>query len=249
MSETGAGGAAAPHAAAAGQSTSRQEGGAVRARSLDKSYRLGGEEVVVLRGADLDLAAGEAVAVIGPSGSGKSTLLHILGTLERPDAGSVEIDGVDLSSLEGERLSRFRSDRVGFVFQDHHLLPQYGVLQNVLMPTLAHPGAVGTRQRAEQLLGAVGLAHRLDHRPAQLSGGERQRAAIARALINRPSLLLCDEPTGNLDGATADVVGDLLFELHRREGGTMVVVTHSLDLAGRFPRTLRLDKGQLREAS
>jgi lipoprotein-releasing system ATP-binding protein len=231
----------------AANTVERNPGGRIEVRGLDKSFRLGEEEVAVLKGVDLELAAGSSVAVVGPSGSGKSTLLHLVGTLDRPDAGTIRIDGVDLASLAGDALSRFRSDQIGFVFQDHHLLPQHTVLQNTLIPTLAHRGAFGGRRRAELLLDAVGLSHRLDHRPAQLSGGERQRAAIARALINRPSVLLCDEPTGNLDAATASTVSDLLFDLHAQEGGTMIVVTHSHDLAQRFPSTLRLEGGLLVE--
>ncbi|MEM1249890.1 MAG: ABC transporter ATP-binding protein [Acidobacteriota bacterium] len=204
-----------------------------------KDYETGHSPLTVLDGLDLRLEAGDALAVTGPSGCGKSTLLHILGTLEPPTSGAVRIDGVDPFALPEAELASFRGREVGFVFQDHHLLPQFNVLQNVTLPTLA-VGGNETDDRARELLAAVGLEERLTHRPAQLSGGERQRVAIARALINRPSLLLCDEPTGNLDPKTAEVVADLLFDLQARERRTMVVVTHSEELAERFENRLRL---------
>jgi len=199
----------------------------------------------VLRGVSFELAQGEALAVTGPSGSGKSTLLHLVGTLDSPTSGTVEIDGKDPSALPDKELARFRNRTIGFVFQEHHLLPQYSVLENVLLPALAFPESRdGARSRARELLERVGLGHRLDHRPAELSGGERQRVAVARALINRPSLLLCDEPTGSLDRKTASSVADLLFELHGETGTVMVVVTHSLELADRFERRCELAEGR-----
>lgn len=217
----------------------------IQVRSLTRTYSLGPEQVAVLRDLDLDLAAGEALAVIGPSGSGKSTLLHILGTLDRPSSGSVTIGGLDPFTLPEPELARFRNREVGFVFQDHHLLPQYTALENVLIPTLPF------RQKGEdpepwarELLGRVGLGARLAHRPAELSGGERQRVAVARALIHRPRLLLADEPTGNLDEASATGVADLLFELQAELGAVLVLVTHSLELAARFPRRCRLASGR-----
>ncbi|MDX1502386.1 MAG: ABC transporter ATP-binding protein [Thermoanaerobaculia bacterium] len=220
-------------------------------RGLVKSFELGRERVDVLRGVDLELAPGEALAITGPSGSGKSTLLHLAGTLDRPDEGSVRIGGEDPFALPEPRLARFRNRRVGFVFQDHYLLPQYTVLENVLIPTLAFADRGDDERRdeswARELLDRVGLGGRLAHRPAELSGGERQRAAVARALVNRPSLLLCDEPTGNLDEASAAAVADLLIELHAGAGSVMIVVTHSLDLAGRFARRARLAAGRLVE--
>jgi lipoprotein-releasing system ATP-binding protein len=212
---------------------------------LRKRFPTAAGEVEVLRGISLALGAGESLAVTGPSGSGKSTLLHLLGTLDRPSGGSVSIGGLDPFGLPERELARFRNRTVGFVFQDHHLLPQYSVLENVLIPAHAFPDTVpGVEARARELLRRVGLDHRLDHRPAALSGGERQRAAIARALVHLPGLLLCDEPTGDLDGATAASVADLLFELHREERNILIVVTHSLELAGRFPRRVHLQEGR-----
>ncbi|MCG8455259.1 MAG: ABC transporter ATP-binding protein, partial [Holophagales bacterium] len=174
----------------------------LRVHQLEKTYRSGSADPVeVLRGVSFELAAGEGVSVTGPSGCGKSTLLQILGTLDRPSSGEVTIGGTHPFELGDEDLARFRNRTVGFIFQDHHLLPQYSVLENVLLPTLAFADAegVGNRGRALDLLDSVGLSHRLDHRPAELSGGERQRVAVARALINAPTLVLCDEPTGSLD--------------------------------------------------
>lgn len=193
----------------------------------------------------MELDAGDALVVTGPSGSGKSTLLHILGALDTPDAGRLTLDGVDPSELSEPELARFRNRTVGFVFQDAHLLPQYTVLENVLMPTLAfRDGREGADDRARDLLRRVGLEHRLEHRPAELSGGERQRAAVARALIRNPTLLLCDEPTGSLDQKTAGAVTDLLFDLHEEERPILVVVTHNPELAERFPRQCRLEEGR-----
>jgi lipoprotein-releasing system ATP-binding protein len=214
-------------------------------QEVSKSFLLGEETVRVLEGANLEMAGGEAAAIVGPSGSGKSTLLHLIGTLDRPDSGSIEIDGRDPLALPEPELARFRNRSIGFVFQDHHLLPQYSVLENILLPTLAFRQDTRAAQaRAAELLRGVGLEHRLAHRPAELSGGERQRVAVARALINRPSLLLCDEPTGSLDGKTAEAVSDLLIELHRGEGAMLIVVTHSPDLAARFEHRYVLEDGR-----
>jgi lipoprotein-releasing system ATP-binding protein len=219
---------------------------ALKLEDVHKSFHTETVEVPVLRGITLGLEPGAALAITGPSGSGKSTLLHLIGTLDRPTKGRIEIDGVDRASLPEPRLARFRNRSIGFVFQDHHLLPQYSVLENVLVPTLAFPGeGAGTADRARDLLERVGLGHRLGHRPAELSGGERQRAAVARALINGPGLLLCDEPTGSLDRSTAEAVGALLFELQREEGATLIVVTHSLELAARFEERCELVEGRL----
>jgi lipoprotein-releasing system ATP-binding protein len=214
---------------------------------LAKDYPTRSGPLSVLRDIDLHLERGEAVAVMGPSGSGKSTLLHILGTLDTPTHGTVHLEGQDPFVLPEPELADFRNRRIGFVFQDHHLLPQCSVLENVLIPTLVSSGgpneALGL---ARQLLKRVGLGDRLDHRPAELSGGERQRVAVARALIQRPVLLLADEPTGNLDRQTARSIGRLLLELHREEQTILVVVTHSQELADTFPRILRMEEGTLR---
>lgn len=222
---------------------------ALKVSQLEKSFQGEAQPIEVLRGISFGLEDGASLAVVGPSGSGKSTLLHCLGTLTEPTSGTIEIDGLNPLSLGEAELARFRNTVIGFVFQDHHLLPQYSVLENVLMPTLAFPAdGEGNEARAQYLLERVGLSHRLDHRPAELSGGECQRVAVARALINRPKLLLCDEPTGNLDHATARSVADLLFELHHEEKNILIVVTHSLELADRFPRRFELKEGQIREA-
>jgi len=213
---------------------------------LTKQFPTRAESLEVLRGASLSLSAGENLAVLGPSGSGKSTLLHIIGTLDRPTSGTVRLDGEDPFVLDEPKLADFRCRRIGFVFQDHHLLPQCSVLENVLLPTIAHRGtSADDESRARTLLDRVGLANRLDHRPAELSGGERQRVAVARALIRRPLLLLADEPTGNLDRTTAASVAKLLLELQEQERTMMITVTHSLELAGLFQKRMELDEGKL----
>jgi lipoprotein-releasing system ATP-binding protein len=215
---------------------------------VSKSFPMAGGELPVLANVSLALARGEALAITGPSGAGKSTLLYIIGTLDTPGAGSVRILGQDPFSLNRASLARFRNANIGFVFQDHYLLPQCSVLENVLIPKLAGSGADGAAQeRARMLLEKVGLAERSGHRPAELSGGERQRVAICRALINRPPLLLADEPTGNLDRHTAQSVGTLLLELSREENAMLIVVTHSLELAARLPRHCELVDGKLTE--
>jgi lipoprotein-releasing system ATP-binding protein len=204
--------------------------------------------VEVLRGISFAMVPGQSLAVTGPSGSGKSTLLHLIGTLDKPNAGSIQITDTDPFSLPEPELAKFRNNVIGFVFQDHHLLPQYSVLENVLIPTLAFTRKNGNAEkRAKALLERVGLTSRLDNRPAELSGGERQRVAVARALINRPLLLLCDEPTGNLDHATANSVASLLFELHREEQNLLIIVTHSLELASRCARRFELKEGRCNE--
>lgn len=212
---------------------------------LHKTYagRSGG--VAVLSGASLELTGRESVAIVGPSGSGKSTLLNILGALERPDRGTVSLNGIDPHALDDRQVCLFRNRSVGFVFQEHHLLPQLTLMENVLLPTIVAP-KVEARSRAAQLVARVGLAERAEHRPGELSGGERQRAAIARALVNRPSLLLADEPTGNLDRHTSDAVIDLLLELQRVEAYMLLVVTHSERVAARMDRTLEMIDGRLR---
>ena len=216
---------------------------------ISKSYRTAAGELPVLRDVDLSLGRGDALAITGPSGSGKSTLLYIIGTLDTPTHGTLRILGKDPLSLEGAALAAFRNQNIGFVFQDHYLLPQCTVLENVLVPTLPGSGAGEIETaRARELLGRVGLAERIHHRPAELSGGERQRVAICRALINRPPLLLADEPTGNLDQHTARSVGTRLLELAREQQSLLIVVTHSTELASRFPRHVDLTNGHLLDA-
>ncbi len=215
--------------------------------NLTRSFPTRGGALSVLRGVSLTMNAGEAVAVTGPSGSGKSTLLQIIGTLDEPTAGTVTLDGVNPFQLREAELAAFRNRKIGFVFQDHHLLPQCTVLENVLIPTLVTPGLdrAQTEQAARQLLDQVGLAQRLDHRPAELSGGERQRVAIARALILKPPLLLADEPTGNLDRKTAREIADLLMALHRAAKTILIVVTHSAELAATLPKRAEMTDGLL----
>jgi lipoprotein-releasing system ATP-binding protein len=210
-------------------------------RRLGKVFGPQDAPLEILRDVSFEVPAGQSLAITGPSGSGKSTLLHILGSLDTPSSGGVEIDSIDPFALPELELARFRNTVVGFVFQDHHLLPQHSLLENVLIPALAfgrpEPAVV---VRARELLDRVGLSHRLDHRPGQLSGGECQRTALARALLHQPKLLLCDEPTGSLDRRTAQSVADLLFELHAAEGNVMVIVTHHGELAGRCDRSIEL---------
>ena len=200
----------------------------------------------ILCGAQLQMKRGDAVAITGPSGSGKSTLLYIIGTLDEPTGGTVRILGQDPFGMTDAALAGFRNQNIGFIFQDHHLLPQCTVLENVLIPTLAGSGAgPAEEQRAKQLLERVGLAERMTHRPAQISGGERQRVAVCRALINQPALLLADEPTGNLDQHTAEAIGSLLLQLGQEQNTMLICVTHSLQLADRFPKHYQLSDGKL----
>jgi lipoprotein-releasing system ATP-binding protein len=218
----------------------------VRARGLVKGYRDGDRRVEVLRGIDFDVVPGELVAIVGPSGSGKSTLLHLLGTLDRPDDGTVEIAGSDVGELAGARLAAFRNRTIGFVFQFHQLLPDFTALENVMIPgRIAGRDPAGVHAGARALLSEVGLEQRLDHFPSELSGGERQRVALCRALALEPPLLLADEPTGNLDPASGDQVFELLLELQSRHGTTAVVVTHNPAIAERCGRILQLSGGML----
>ncbi|MBI2479103.1 MAG: ABC transporter ATP-binding protein [Planctomycetia bacterium] len=213
-----------------------------------KEYPTRGEPLVVLRDISLALSAGENVAILGPSGCGKSTLLHLIGTLDEPTSGTITLRGDNPFSMSEPQLARFRNRNIGFVFQDHHLLPQLSVLENVLVPTLAE-GSPNDEQieRARDLIGRVGLAERIEHRPAELSGGERQRVAAARALIQNPILLLADEPTGSLDRTNALALGNLLLELQQQENTMLIVVTHSVELATHMSRRLELDDGSLAE--
>jgi lipoprotein-releasing system ATP-binding protein len=216
-------------------------------RGVTKSFPVGDSTVSVLRNASLALAAGSSTAIVGPSGSGKSTVLNLIGTLDRPDSGEILFEGTDLTRLNPAELARFRNRKIGFIFQAHHLLPHCTVLENVLVPALAFQDRAPDEvvQRARQLLDRVGLGARLDHLPGRLSGGERQRAAVVRALVNAPSLLLADEPTGALDRVSAGEIGTLLVELNRERKVTLLVVTHSQELAARMERTLEMRDGAL----
>jgi len=215
---------------------------------VSKVYPTPRGPLVVLSGVSLSMKRGEAAAIMGPSGVGKSTLLYIAGGLEPPTAGQVTLDGGDPYRLPEKELAGFRNRKVGFLFQDHCLLPQCSVLENVLVPSLVVGSRAACQKRACELLEQVGLGERLDHRPSELSGGEKQRVALARALIQQPLVLLCDEPTGNLDEASAGVVADLLLELHRRQETILIVVTHSGDLAARFPQRYELRHANLHPA-
>ncbi|MCA9247483.1 MAG: ABC transporter ATP-binding protein [Planctomycetales bacterium] len=215
-------------------------------RDVCKQFATRGEALRVLDGVSLDLSRGENAAILGPSGSGKSTLLQIIGTLDSPTSGSVRLEGQDPFALDEPALASFRNSQIGFVFQDHHLLPQCSVLENVLIPALATGRAAAADvERARGLIERVGLAERAEHRPGELSGGERQRVAIARAMLRQPVLLLADEPTGNLDQSTAHSITELLLEVSRDEGNVLIVVTHSLELAAALDRRLQLERGKL----
>jgi lipoprotein-releasing system ATP-binding protein len=218
----------------------------IEAAGIVKSYPVGGTSLTVLRDLELHVAAGEMVAIVGASGVGKSTLLHLLGGLDRVDRGAIVVAGIELTSLPDDRLVAFRNRHVGFVFQFHHLLPEFTALENAEMPMrIARIPVAEARPRADEFLRRVGLADRLDHRPGMLSGGEQQRVAVARALVMRPSVLLADEPTGDLDEATADALHQLLREMHRDFGLTSVIATHNPRLAARCDRVVRLEGGRL----
>ena len=219
----------------------------LQVRSLTKSYPTRAGNLDVLRDIELELGRSESLAIMGPSGSGKSTLLYILGTLDKPTSGKVTLDDADPFALNEANLAAFRNRKIGFIFQDHHLLPQCSVLENVLIPTLVNPSdqPQTLEKWARELLDRVGLKDRLDHRPAELSGGERQRVAVARALIHRPTLLLADEPTGNLDQKTAKTVGSLLLELQQGQQTMLIVVTHSRELSQTFPKRMEMSDGRL----
>jgi lipoprotein-releasing system ATP-binding protein len=217
---------------------------------LHKSFETAAGSLEILRGVELSMSRGDSVVVTGPSGSGKSTLLYILGLLDTPTSGEYELLAENMAGLSADRQSDVRNERIGFIFQEHHLLPQCTVLENVLIPTI--PGShdpAERKDRANELLGNVGLGDRLTHRPGQLSGGERQRVAVCRALINDPVLLLADEPTGSLDPKTAESVGELLLQLAADQNTMLLCVTHSLELAGRFPKRCDLQDGKLVEVS
>ena len=216
--------------------------------ALHKSFATGEGTIEVLRGVDLEVAEGERLAILGQSGVGKSTLLHLLGTLDHPSAGRVLFQGKDIFEKSPNELSRFRGESLGFVFQFHHLLPEFSALENVMMPGLLRGMAFAAmRERAGQILREVDLGHRLEHPVGKLSGGERQRVAVARALVLDPQLVLADEPTGNLDPGTGERVADILFELNERRGTALVVVTHNSALAGRLGRAVTLVNGRLEQ--
>jgi lipoprotein-releasing system ATP-binding protein len=214
--------------------------------NVSKQYPTRGEPLDVLQNVSLEMAAGQNLAIVGPSGCGKSTLLHLLGTLDTPTSGKIELNGQDPFQLDEPGLADFRNQNIGFIFQEHHLLPQLSVLENVLVPALAsgEPSAE-ILQRAHDLIQRVGLEDRIGHRPAELSGGEKERAAVARSLLHQPTLLLADEPTGNLDRTNAQQVAQLLLEIQQQEQTILVVVTHSNELAGQLQEQKTLDDGQL----
>ena len=219
-------------------------------KGLYKSYGSGPAKVEVLKGIDLTVESGDTLALVGPSGAGKSTLLHVMGTIDRPTAGSVLFDGEEIFSLSDQPLAAFRNRSIGFVFQFHHLLPEFSALENVMMPLLI--GRVKrseAEQRARGLLDDVGLSHRVSHRPGELSGGEQQRVAIARALVRQPRLLLADEPTGNLDRRTSEEVHALLYSIQRTTGISLVIVTHNEELAAGMGRTIRFVDGSIVETA
>ncbi|MBE7414052.1 MAG: ABC transporter ATP-binding protein [Deltaproteobacteria bacterium] len=220
----------------------------IRAAGLRKTYGGSGKTVEVLKGIDLSIAKGETIAVVGASGAGKSTLLNILGALDRPTSGEVSFKGEPVFGYDDSRLAAFRNRHMGFVFQFHHLLPEFTALENVMLPALIGGGGLNAaRERATKLLSEVGLGARLDHKPGELSGGEQQRAAIVRALMQSPEVILADEPTGNLDTRTGEEVFSLLFDLNRSMGTAMVIVTHNEGLASRLGRRLKMVDGRIEE--
>ena len=218
----------------------------VRVEGVTKRFLHEGREVEILKGIDLTIGAGEMLCIVGASGAGKSTLLHILGTLDLPTSGRILFEGMDLTRYSSAHLAAFRNRALGFVFQFHHLLPEFNALENVMMPGLIRGQPRAQIDRAARaLLEEVGLSHRLTHRPGELSGGEQQRVALARALVMEPKLILADEPTGNLDSKTSDAMNDLFFDLNRRRGTTFLVVTHSRDLAAQMPRVVTMRDGRI----
>ena len=216
----------------------------VTVQNVTKTFEHEGRSLQVLKGIDLEIGAGEMVTIVGPSGAGKSTLLHLIGTLDLPTEGRILYDGRDVTLLGSSDLAEFRNRSIGFVFQFHHLLPEFTALENVMMPGLIQ-GARRLEDRARELLSEVGLSERLTHRPGELSGGEQQRVALARALLMQPKLVLADEPTGNLDSQTSDSVQSLIFDLNRRHGITFLIVTHSRDFAAMMPRQVSMKDGRI----
>jgi lipoprotein-releasing system ATP-binding protein len=220
----------------------------LKVEHISKDYPTPTGSLSIVSDVSLELPQGSAVSIMGPSGSGKSTLLYMLGALEPPSSGTVTLDGENPFVLDAKKLAAFRNQRIGFVFQDHCLLPQCSVIENVLTPTLVASANGAVDQRARNLLDQVGLAGRIAHLPSQLSGGEKQRVALARALIMKPRLLLCDEPTGNLDQKSAEVVADMLLDIHAQANTILIVVTHSAELAARFPQRFELKNQHLEPA-
>ena len=237
--------AATPRAPSARKGTAQP---LVQVRSLYKSFNHMGNVLEVLKGIDLEIQGGELLSIVGASGAGKSTLLHCIGTLDLPTSGHIMLDGTELTTLSSQKLARVRNQSIGFVFQFHHLLPEFDAMENVMMPGLIRgDGRKQMEQRAKELLGEVGLSHRITHRPGEMSGGEQQRVAIARALTLEPKLLLADEPTGNLDTATSDAIHDLFFEINQKHSTTIVVVTHNPSFAQRMPRVVSMSDGKVVE--
>lgn len=241
----------APSPAGSSAAVEGHRGARVEVSKLGKAYQHSGSALQILWDIDLTLAPGDMVAVVGASGVGKSTFLQILGTLDLPTSGSIKFDGEELTTMSPSRLAEFRNRRIGFVFQFHHLLPEFTALENVMMPALIQRIPVErARKMARDILGRVGLTHRLTHRPSEMSGGEQQRVALARAMVLGPSLLLADEPTGNLDRSTGEAIHKLFLELNREHGSTLLVVTHNPELASMMPRRMRMvDGGRLVEES
>ena len=214
---------------------------------LCKTYMTGPQEVEVLKGIDLEVSAGEIVVVMGPSGVGKSTLLHLVGGLDRPTSGEILIDGDDVYSLKDRELAVFRNNAIGFVFQFHHLLPEFSALENVMIPGMMHGREIAlVTERAKSILDEIGLGHRLNHKPSELSGGEQQRVAVARALVNRPKLVLADEPTGNLDKQNSEALYELILELNRKHSQTFIIVTHNDLMAKHAQRVIELEDGKIK---
>jgi lipoprotein-releasing system ATP-binding protein len=217
----------------------------IKTSALTKDYRISGTKTLrVLNGIDIEITEGEIVSIVGPSGAGKSTLLHIIGTLDKPSGGTVQIDGINITDLSSSSLAKLRNSRIGFIFQFHHLLPEFTAIENVILPSMIYGRSFKDSQpRAVQLLNDVGLGERLNHRPAELSGGEAQRVAIARALMNSPAVVLADEPTGNLDSRNSEEVINLIFSLRKKYNTTFVIVTHNERFAEMTDRTLKMKDG------